>query len=137
MSLMVNTNQEAFDMAVERFFDGAGQASQKGAEGGPKVCRYRTVDGNACAVGALIEPDTYREWFEGAGLHKLVREHSLELGQVDVQLLADLQVWHDMNGNWDGNYPSRSAVGRLRVLAAGMGLDDSIIERLREGRDEF
>jgi len=131
MSLMVNTNQEAFDMAVERFFDGTGQASQEPYEGVPKVCRYRTVDGNTCAIGCMIEPDTYREWFEGAGVHKLVREHSLELGQVDVQLLADLQVWHDMNGNWEGNYPSMGAVGRLHGLAAGWGLDDSIINRLR------
>jgi len=133
MSLKVNTNQEAFDMAVERFFDGTGQASQKGAEGGPKVCRYRTVDGNTCAVGALIEPDTYREWFEAAGVHKLVREHSLELGQVDVQLLADFQDWHDFNGNWKGNYPTIGAVNKLYGIAAGWGLDDSIIERLREG----
>jgi len=130
MSLTVNTDQEAFDAVVTRFFDGTGRAMQKGADGFD-ACRYRTADGNVCAIGALIEPSSYREWFEGHGVEELVHQHSLDVGQVDVELLTQFQLFHDQTFGWDQKRPSVSGVGRMYELAAQYGLDDSIIKRLR------
>jgi hypothetical protein len=130
MQLMANTDQEAFDMAVTRFYDGRGAAVNR-TEDGITECRYRADNGNTCAIGCMIEPDTYRDWFEGNGLEKLVKDHSLAIGHVSLKLLHDLQWWHDNYGHWRNNYPNASGVASLHHIAGEYNLDDSIIERLR------
>ena len=130
MSLTVNTDQEAFDAVVTRLFDGTGRAIQTQPDGWI-ACRYRTDDGNTCAVGCLIEPSSYRDWFEGVGVEELVSTHSLELGQVDMELLVQFQLFHDQTGGWDQKHLSVSGVSLLSQIAADFELDDSIIERLR------
>lgn len=74
-----------------------------GWDGSGRVCRYRTEDGRACAIGASISDELYSSSLEGAGVSaslKLINvlEMSLGVGSIDfmtTDALSDLQKLHD------------------------------------------
>lgn len=102
-TLNVSTNQETFDAVCKHLF-----AMTKRAITESGFCSYRTIDGRRCAIGALISDRqaekagiTYRT---GGSVFALVTyDHLLNVGDVDLDLLGDLQQVHDDLRNWNGS----------------------------------
>ena len=58
------------------------------------ICMYRTKGGSRCAIGCLIRD-------EGTGIALLIELEIVDPGNLDVDLLAHLQLIHDDHANWD------------------------------------
>lgn len=113
--LNVSTDQEAFDKVFEHLATMPGRAVNPltGA------CQYRTVDGNRCAVGALIDDDAI-----GAvvcSVRTMIRDGNLDTCVVDIHLLQELQIVHDRRDYWvDDKFV---AWDNLSCIAAKFGLE--------------
>lgn len=88
------TNQEAFTTVVNHLRK---QGCKAMVETG---CRYRTPNGQKCAIGILMPDELYQPTMESTMVgylltqYTLVREH---LDHVDLALLEALQSVHDFD----------------------------------------
>ena len=119
ITLTAQTDQAAFDTAIIHLL-GMERRSMRRA---PHVdqCAYRGPRGARCAVGVMIPDDQYDPAIEGNGVHAL----NLVLGDIDVELLADLQDLHDNDSNWStvGFRTDKATWGLVLRLAEQFGLD--------------
>ncbi len=68
-------------------------------------CRYRTPDGQKCAIGILISDDKYSSDMEGGNISCLIREYSLQLPEWLTQKQAtELQNVHDDMSDEEWNH---------------------------------
>ncbi len=88
-------------------------------------CRYRDLDGNACAAGCLIPPALYKETFEGTSITALTStrftadpELKRFFADTDTTFLSKAQNLHDCESN-----DAKHFVEQLDELAADYGLE--------------
>ena len=96
--------QEVYDYVVDHLRTMPGRAFEG------RVCKYRTSDGNRCAVGALIQDHEYED------LNTRLEIEDLNVGQLVEQLkwtydgtrlcrmLVTLQNIHDRPQNWGAGF---------------------------------
>lgn len=144
--LTVSTNQEAFDAICRHL---AQMTEQSATDSGS--CVYRRVDGNRCAIGAVITDENYDFRMEGASILDLTRAGWCRWGDktlwgkdpyvvkivtsISSYLLGDLQEQHDMASNWrdDMGYPLGRFDGWDRVKDVGdaYNLNLSVLDELK------
>ena len=108
--LNVSTNQEAFDKVAEHLASMPSRAVNPVTE----FCEYRTVDGNRCAIGALIDDDAVGD--ARCGVRMMVSDGDLDICGVDIQLLRELQGVHDRRDNWvDDKFVAWEYLPRIAV----------------------
>lgn len=120
----IKTNQQAFDAVCRHL------AKQKERAIDNSNCRYSTDEGKRCAVGALVTVGDARKCEQRYGGND-VQYIGLELGEVDVELLASLQHDHDTANRHQGVQGIRN---RLRFTADNFGLDSSKVDLITEWR---
>lgn len=137
MKLSATTNQEAFDTVVRHLRSQNRQATWDGN------CVYRSEAGTSCAVGCLIPADQYTPKMEGYSVGELVRGDgvcgeaigfTLDVGDVDVELLQELQWTHDTSYHWFNTekamYLNEAGRRELKRIATLFGLDGTLVDTL-------
>ena len=79
------------------------------SDGDDYGCSYRGKDNTCCFVGALIPDESYKESMEGLKVSALYKKHGIsacpeilkELMSEHMDLLADLQNFHDNSCRWE------------------------------------
>lgn len=106
---MISGNQEAFDRVVEHLLT----AKKRSVDVNGNYCLYRSPDGGACAVGALIPDELYhpdmdsraaQEAGGGTAIYLIIDKFpglAALFSNVNLNLLSALQRIHDDTGNWD------------------------------------
>ena len=120
IELLRKTNQGAFDMIVRRLYNGKGRAFAN------NKCLYRAPDGNKCAVGCLITDSTYNPSMESSSASYVLARFDYS-GNVNSDMLDELQLLHDEKYWWDGN----EFVGsdRLYELAKRYNLNTKTLDK--------
>jgi hypothetical protein len=106
--LNVETEQEVFDAVCRHF----AQMTRQSIDGHGDACMYRTIDGNRCAVRALIADEHYDPRIEN-----MLARHLADDGwgtddgvrffidtDLDYTFIGELQSVHDNGGNWTDNF---------------------------------
>lgn len=123
-------------MEAQELFDES--CSKVLAQGKPAVdcgwCAYRTSDGLACAVGALITDDEFalikHGGYNGASASSLA-DHMLLPARLrkHVKLLSALQRCHDSASIHPPTFIS-SFARYARTMAKELGLDDAVVRNI-------
>lgn len=122
------STQEAYE-SIRNYFSRPGAVLAKDGTSTYSTCKYRTRQGQACAVGCLIPDDLYRDVLEGYPLDRdwLDRFPSIDeyLRDVDKKFLRSAQLLHDSVAR-----DAESFLIGLDVVALLFGLevvDDTVI----------
>lgn len=141
IKLVVHTDQEAFDKAVNYF----ATAPKRAVSPDTSSCVYETEDKKQhCVVGALLKLDTPEKhrWAQTAqgGVDDLIYDGNEDLGilepgsyLIDVNginpdLLGALQNAHDDRYNWEDGFVGW---GQMTIIAADFGLDTKALDAKR------
>ena len=117
------TNQEIFDKSVGGLLKQGKQAMDSGNN-----CVYQNGNGLRCAIGQLIDPESYTDNLEGWGIGDLFRQYPEIMnrnGLVEsnelIELLDGLQEVHDRNDfdKWPALYSN---------LAKNYGLNSEVCD---------
>lgn len=98
------TNQEAFDGVWNHLITLKSPKSMVGTH-----CKYRGNLGAKCAIGALLPDNLWTPGIEGYKIKRLVDivpEIKEFFGPVEISLLDQLQLAHDMNNLIEGRIAS-------------------------------
>ena|SRR5271166_1739270 len=111
--------QEVFDKVAAHLL------TQKQKSTFPKsgTCAYRGRDGLKCAIGVLINDAVYDASIERFDVMRpeIIKALALSGVNVDVQMLADLQLTHDTYDVCDWR-------GALRGIAVKHGLSQRVLD---------
>lgn len=119
------TLQQILEASIERFSDDRGQAATVTGSGSV-VCIYKTVDGNRCVVGNLMNAEEISRLGAAlGGAQILIDEGKLDRFEVFSDELAVLQYIHDDLKSWNGHV--FEGWGELRDWALDYRLDTSNI----------
>jgi hypothetical protein len=115
----IKTTQDMFDHVARHLF------KQHIRSFSLRSCKYRGEHGLRCAVGCLIDDESYSDKIEGLRIDAIVRTVEVSIGRIisnsEIKLLMMLQRVHD-NETVD-NWPSR-----LKLIARYSGLKFSFTE---------
>lgn len=83
------TNQEAFDKAVPKIIK-QGRRSISG-----NTCKFRSENGDRCAVGMMFPKSQYKPYFDDSGSILLIMEEVPALKGTTMKFLRAMQHAHD------------------------------------------
>ena len=125
---MLYSNQEAFDLVVEKLVAQGEPAMQGEVE---KTCVYVTYNGNRCAAGHLV-PDNLITKVDTVGWNTICADVPEAKDIANQEFVVDLQSAHDIPALHPGRYDNwrKGWVSKMRAVAIGHGLDRTKLEEL-------
>jgi hypothetical protein len=119
--------QEIFDTVAKHLFK-QGKRAWRDTKG----CEYRSEDGSMCAVGCLIPDDLYHPSMEGYPVQDIAESVEF-LGSENLELLAELQLTHDMVFHWKSELTMKA---ELASVAKKHEINPSILDNLHFNKKE-